>query len=313
MVQPAVPRARRRESLLTLQRLGFGVLVATVLLGVLGRSRAEPVPGDDGLVLAADSTLSDAIRHGDKAVVRRQLSLQFTYVDEDGQSHERKAFLADLKNLAAVPAGDVKAAVYGMVATVTGHRKTARGSDAFFLDIWAKQKGAWRLLNMQDVVLAADENPRVLPDTPEVPGMEAKLYECRNPCQTIPYRVRSPAEQDIVNAFQAIEKAIITHDAAEYAKRVADEFVHHRSGYAPIAKAARVAIIRSQKEHDIPALLSEIQSMRLWVFGDGAAMISTNGVPDNAVPLLRIARVWVRRNGQWQMAVSAQTVVKSTP
>ena len=41
--------------------------------------------------------------------------------------------------------------------------------------------------------------------------------------------------------------------------------------YAPIAKSDRLAIIRSQKEHNIPALLSELQSMRLWVFGDGAA------------------------------------------
>jgi hypothetical protein len=51
--------------------------------------------------------------------------------------------------------------------------------------------------------------------------------------------------------------------------------------------------------------------MRLWVFGDGAAMISTNGLPNNAEPLIRIARIWVRRNGQWQMAISAQTLVKA--
>ena len=146
---------------------------------------------------------------------------------------------------------------------------------------------------------------------PEAPGIEAKLYECKNPCQTIPYRVRSPAEQDIVNAFQAIEKATIAHDADEYSKHLAEEFVHYRSGYAPISKSGRIAIIEEQKERDIPALLSAIQSMRLWVFGDGAAMISTNGIPDDAEPLLRIARIWVRRNGQWQMAISAQTLVKT--
>ena len=310
---PAVPKVRRREMGTVLQRLCFGLLVAIVLLAVLGRPKAQPAPDEGTLVLAADNLLADAMRDGDKAVARRLLSLQFSFVDENGQNHERKPFLANLKNLAAGPATDAKATVHGMVAMVTGHRKTARGNDAFFLDIWARQKGAWRVLNMQDVVLAADETRRVMADTPEAPGMEAKLYECRNPCQTLPYRVRSPAEQDIVNVFQAIEKATITHDAAEYGKHIADEFVHYRSGYAPIAKAARVAIIQSQKEHDIPALLTEVQSMRLWVFGDGAAMISTNGIPDEAEPLLRIARIWVRRNGQWQMAISAQTVVKSTP
>jgi hypothetical protein len=306
-----MPGAMRRTTRWVLRRLWLGAVVVGVLIAVRAQPKAEPAPGEDALVLAADTTLSDAMRGGDKSVARRLLALQFTYTDENGKLHERKEFLADLKNIAAAPATDVKVTIYGLVATVTGHRKSASDSDTFFLDIWAKQKGAWRALIMQDVVLAAAKAPAT---EPEVPGWVAKLYECKNPCQTIPYRVRSPAEQDIVNAFQAIERATIAHDADEYAKHIADEFVHYRSGYAPVAKSSRLAIIQAQKEHDIPALLSAIQSMRLWVYGDGAAMISTNGVPDEAAPLLRVARIWVRRNGQWLMAVSAQTVIKaSTP
>ena len=123
--------------------------------------------------------------------------------------------------------------------------------------------------------------------------------------------MRSPAEQDVVNAFQAIEKARVAHDAEEWGKHIADEFVYYRSGYAPMSKSSRIAEIEDQKEHKTPAVLSAIQTMRLWVFGDGAAMISTDGVPTNAEPLLRVARVWVKRNGQWQMAISAQTVIKA--
>ena len=74
---------------------------------------------------------------------------------------------------------------------------------------------------------------------------------------------------------------------------------------------AALAIIQSQKEHNIPALLSEIQSMRLWVFGDGAAMISTNGIADNAAAADPHRAYLGRRNGQWQMAISAQTLVKA--
>ncbi len=47
--------------------------------------------------------------------------------------------------------------VYGLVAMVTGTRKSAQGSPVFFLDIWAKQKGSWRALTMQDVVLGASD------------------------------------------------------------------------------------------------------------------------------------------------------------
>jgi hypothetical protein len=156
-------------------------------------------------------------------------------------------------------------------------------------------------------VLAATDTPR---PAPALTSAAAAPYDCKNPCQTIPYRVRSPAEQDIVNTFQTIEKATVAHDAAEYAKHMADEFVHYRSDSPPISKSERIAIIEDQKKQNIPAVLTAIQSMRLWVYGDGAAMISDNGVPDDTQPLLRIARVWVKRNGQWQMVVSVQTDVK---
>jgi hypothetical protein len=202
----------------------------------------------------------------------------------------------------------MKVKIYGLVAMVTGHHKSPQGNEAFFLDIWAKQKGAWRALTMQDVVLAADRAP---PAAPEPPSAAGKSSECKNPCQTMPYRVRSPAEQDIVNVFQAIEKAAFAHDAVEWGKHIADEFVDYRSGYAPITKSGRVALIEDQKRNNIPEVLSAIQSMRLSVYGDGAAMISTNGVPDDAEPLLRVARVWVKRNGQWQMAIRIQTAIKS--
>jgi len=50
--------------------------------------------------------------------------------------------------------------------------------------------------------------------------------------------------------------------------------------------------------------------MRLAVYGDGAVMITTETAPDNSHPPYRAARVWVKRNGQWQMAISAHTEVK---
>jgi hypothetical protein len=169
-------------------------------------------------------------------------------------------------------------------------------------------------LTMQDIVSGAADASNAT--TPEAPAAEkefaelAEPYECKNPCEAIPYRVRSPAEQDIVNAFQAIEKATVARDADEYAKHIADEFVQYESGVPPVPKSERIARIEDGKKHNIPAFLTAIQSMRLWVYGDGAAMISTHVVPEDKEPVLRSARVWVRRNGQWQMAISVQTVVK---
>ena len=289
------------------QRWWLGLFVAAALIAVLAELRAQIAPGEDVLVLEADQALGAALRADDKSVARRLLSLQFTYVDANGKIHERKDFLADLKTAAAAAPSDPGVKIYGRIGMVTGHRKSADGRDVFFIDIWAKQKRAWRALVSQEVVLAATDTPR---PAPALTSAAAAPYDCKNPCQTIPYRVRSPAEQDIVNSFQAIEKAAVAHDAAEWSKHIADEFVLYGSGRAPIAKSGRIAAINRQKENNTAVTVGEVQAMRLSVYDDGAAMIATHALPDNSRPPYQAARIWVKRNGQWQMAVSVQTDIK---
>jgi hypothetical protein len=290
------------------QRWWLGVIVAGVLIAVLAELHAQPAPSEETAVLAADQALNAAMRGGDKSVARRLLSLQFTFVDSQGKIHERKDFLADLKTVATASDGDPAVKIYGRIGMVTGHRKTADGREVFFLDIWAKQKRAWRALVSQDVMLAAADVPRAAPAVSTAP---AAPYDCKNPCQTIPYRVRSPAEQDIVNSFQAIEKAAIGHNADDWSKHVADEFVLYGSDRPPILKSGRIAAINRQKESNTPVRVGEVQAMRLAVYDDGAAMIATHVMADNSRPSYQAARVWVKRNGQWQMAISVQTEVKN--
>jgi hypothetical protein len=287
----------------------LAALAAAALIAVLVEPRAQPAPsGDDALVLAADEKLAQALRSGDKLIARRLLSLEFSFVDENGKVYARRDFLTDLKGMAAAAGNDATVKSYGRIAMVTGHRKSAHGTDVFFLDIWAKQKGAWRALAMQDVVLAAADAPVA---APPVPSAEAKPYECKNPCQAIPYRVRSPIEQDIINSFQAIEKAAVAHDADEWGKHVADEFVLYGSGRAPIPRLGRIAAIKRQKESNTAVTVGEVQAMLLVAYDNGAAMLATHALPDNSRPPYRAARVWVHRNGVWQMAISVQTDIKN--
>jgi hypothetical protein len=307
-------RARRRAKRPLLQLISLAALVASALIAVRAELRAQQATGETALVLAADTALGDAMHAGDNSAVRRLLSLQFTYTDENGKIHQRKEFLADLKSAETAPATDVKATVYGLVAIVTGVRQSAQGSDTFILHIWAKQKRTWRVLMMQDVALAAADASQAAAELPPLPDAVkelAKLYECKNPCETIPYRVRSQAEQDVITTYQAIEKTAVAHDTAEYQKHLADEYMYYRSGYPPVPKSGRIAHFENEKAQNIPTILTAIHSMRLWVYGDSAVMVSEQGEPDDIEPLLRIARVWVKRNGQWQMAISVQTDVKT--
>ena len=284
-------------------------LAAVVLIAAFAVPKAQPkaqlVAAEDGPVLAAVSSLGEAMRAGDRTAARRLLALQFTFVDAGGKIHVRRDFLGEIKSVAAAASADAKVRSYGQLAMVTGHRKAADNNDVFFLDIWAKQKGSWRALLMQNVAAAAPPPPAA----PAAAGGEPKQHECKNPCQTIPYRVRSAAEQDVINTYQAIVKAIVAHDASEWAKHVADEFVL-QGGRAPVAKSGRIAAIERQKESNAAVAVGEIQTMRLAVYGDGAVMITTETAPDNSHPPYRAARVWVKRNGQWLMAISAHTEVK---
>ncbi len=285
-------------------------LAAAVLIAAFAVPKAQPkaqlVAAEDAPVLAAVSSLGEAMRAGDRTAARRLLALQFTFVDGGGRIHVRRDFLGEIKSVAAAASADAKVRSYGQLAMVTGHRKAADNNDVFFLDIWAKQKGSWHALLMQNVAAAPKEPPSAVP---AAAGGEPKQHECKNPCQAIPYRVRSAAEQDVINTYQAIAKAIVAHEANEWAKHVADEFVL-QSSRAPVAKSGRIAAIERQKESNAAAAVGEIQTMRLAVYGDGAVMITTETAPDNSHPPYRAARVWVMRNGQWLMAISAHTEVK---
>jgi Domain of unknown function (DUF4440) len=316
-IQRALHWARQRFWPLVMPGVMLGVLpsilAAAILIVVLAESRAQPLAGEEALVNAAQISLGQALRAGDKSAARKLLSLQFTFADENGKIFPRKEFLADLKTIAAGEAAtDVKVSVYGLVAMVTGNRKSAQGSLVFFLDIWAKQKGSWRALTMQDVMLGGGDSRAAAAGTP--PGTEAKAdakpYECKNPCEAIPYRVRSPAEQDVITAFQAIEKAAVAHNADEWGKHIADDFVLYRSGYAPVPKSGNIATIEREKTTNASVTVSEIETMRLSVYGDGAAMIASHVSPDNSRPPFRAASIWAKRNGQWQLVIDVETDVK---
>lgn len=309
----ASPAAGHRAA----ERLWPAILAAAILVVVLAETRAQPATSDESSVSAAETALSEALRTADRSAARKLLSLQFTFTDENGKTIPRKEFLAELKNVAAAgPTAEVRVKVYGLVAAATGTRRPAAGGEPFFLDVWAKQKGSWRALTMQEVALGTSDRHPARSETP--PDTEAKTeaktdgkpYECKNPCDAIPYRVRSPAEQEIVTAFQEIARATLTHNSSEWGKHVADEFMLYRSGYPPVPKSEIVTTIEREKKSNLAVTVSEVATMRLAVYGDGAAMIADHVSPDNPRPPYRAASVWTRRGGQWLLAIDVETEVK---
>jgi len=287
---------------------GLGVIAAGLLIAVFAFPKSQPKARPaalDEVLLAADKALGVAMRTGDRTSARRLLTLQFTFVDADGKIHPRREFLGDLKNVAARPATDIKIRNFGSLAMMTGKHTSAQGADVFFLDVWVRQKGAWRALLMQDVPIRAGEEAAAFRS---IQVADLDTHSCDNPCNSIPYRVRSAAEQDVASTYQIITKAIAAHDAGAWAKHVADEFVSYASSRAPLARGSRVAAMEDRND-DGAARVGEVKTMRLSVYGDGAVMVATEA--NGLHPAYRAARVFVKRDGRWLMAATAQTDLKS--
>ena len=287
---------------------GLGVIAAGLLIAVFAFPKSQPKARPaalDEVLLAADKALGVAMRTGDRTSARRLLTLQFTFVDADGKIHPRREFLGDLKNVAARPATDIKIRNFGSLAMMTGKHTSAQGADVFFLDVWVRQKGAWRALLMQDVPIRAGEEAAAFR---AIQIADLDTHSCDNPCNSIPYRVRSAAEQDVASTYQIITKAIAAHDAGAWAKHVADEFVSYASSRAPLARGSRVAAMEDRND-DSAARVGEVKTMRLSVYGDGAVMVATEA--NGLHPAYRAARVFVKRDGRWLMAATAQTDLKS--
>jgi hypothetical protein len=306
---PGATPAALRRTLQHTKRWGWlGAVAIGALIAVFAvsksQSKAQPGARDEAVVLAADEALGQAMRSGDKTIARRLLSLQFTFVDAGGKIHGRRDVLAGLKGVAATGVSDAKVRRYGLLAMVTGHRKSTSGRDVFFLDVWARQKGAWRALVMQDLADTASDTPTASLTS----HRETAAAACKNPCQIIPYRVRSASEQDIVNAYQTMVKAVVARQPDAWGRHVADEFVLYGTGRAPLSKSDRVTAIERQQEDGTS--IGEVQAMRLSVYGDGAVMTASEALPGGVQPPHRTTRVFVKRNGQWQMAISAYTDVE---
>jgi ketosteroid isomerase-like protein len=269
-------------------------------------------------LLAAAKRLGNAFRKTDKLGVAKLTGAQYRLIDAAGKEHAKAEVLRNLKAL--VSGGTergVKVRNFGRVATITAMRRSAGkpnfagNHDLFALDVWVKGKKGWRLLISHDNVLAgADEQPSHAASTPR--PRDAKPPECRNPLRFVPYRPKSQAERDIIVSFQQLEKAVTRNDADEWVKHMADEFVVTRTKQHPTSKAERAAFLHRQHAINAETFVAEVVWMKLWVHGQAAVMRADHVMPGKRRPPYRATRIWVKRDGRWQMAMSQQTTCQQT-
>ena len=238
-------------------------------------------------VLRADHALVGALAAGDVHGASALLDDAFNWVGRDGRVSTKAGALPP------APLGDEAGLVptvhlYGSVATVQVERDRL-----FVLRIWVRRGGLWRALVLHEV------SQQGAP-APHGPGRR----DWDNPCRSIPYAPRNLDEGDCLASWQALETAVMTHDAEEWARHIADEFMVVGAARRH-SKADRKAVIEEQKRTDAASAPAPLVWAELFDFPDTIVMRCEHQPFHGKAN--RVSRVFVKRGGHWLMAVSYQT------
>jgi hypothetical protein len=247
-----------------------------------------------GDVQDADRALVAALANGDAANAAALFDADFNWVDANGRV-VTNAQLTQSKPPLGDEAGLTPAIHrYGDVATFSVAR-----DKLFVLRIWVKRADGWRLLTYHEVSQAG-------PPAPHAAGRK----DWDNPCRTIPYAPRNQDERDCLGSWQALEVAVMTHEPDEWARHVADEFVVVGAARRH-SKADRKAVIEEQRRTNANSAPAPLTWAELFDFPD-AIVMRCEHQPFHG-KAARVSRVFVKRAGQWLMAVSFQTTRQDAP
>ena len=258
--------------------------------------RLASAADDRDIAAEFDRALLDTLANGDKAAAGALLDADFTWTDAFGVTRNKTEALQNLAKEADET--DVQTHFYDGVFTVRGAHDKLR-----FLRIWVKRGDDWHAF--------------VLLETPVAPRSGAASVEaaagqgdCDNPCRTVPYVPQTAMDKAILAAWQQTKMIEWKPDADAWARYIADEFMIINNTTIR-SRAERIEIARKQQAAGIGAPGDPIISMEIHDFGDNAAVMISQHFPYRGGKPYRNVRVWVLRDGRWQLAISQQSTIES--
>jgi len=276
-------------------------------------NRAITFAADDGgaAALQADTALQLALKKKDAKAVGALLDQQFSWTTETGQSLTSAQFLKDAAAGTAVgdtEYNDVNSREYGQIAIVRGIGKRTGHEGTFFARIWVMRPAGWLLLTHQDTPILAKGTP----SQQAAPGGKgaASASDCENPCRSLPYTPKTAEQKEVVKAYQAVETAVVTHDDKFIGDVIRPCLVGIGRRYlgSPDTKAGRVGQIGITTNR---VVLPKMLWGEAFVFGDAAIIIADHQPVGE--PPYHVIRVWVKRDGRWQLFHRQETTIKGTP
>jgi hypothetical protein len=280
----------------------FAFVLALLVAGALGpRNSLDAAPDDEQALLQADRA---AFGSGKPypSLNEKLLDPAFSWTDSSGMTRNRFEVLSLLPSGKGLAIESKGSAVPDGISSVTGHSYAQVGviqqtdGKVYSLRIWIKRPAGWNLLVYQAVATGAP------------PSADAGAGTCENPCKRVPFRPRTADEREVIQAYQAVERAVTAHDFAAWGSHIDEAFFAVTSNSnRPLDKATRMAGLDNQKVAGIAPF--PLVSARMFEFGDVMVMTSRQQ-PAHGLPL-HVTRVWRKRNGAWLEMYSYQTTIQA--
>ena len=280
----------------------FSLLV--VCFGMVPNTARTTATESQDVVLKRDHTFRDAFGKVDRADVEKLLDPDFSGTDRKGMTVTKAEYLSNLSSLATGDDSDVQVMDAGRVVLLRGsHFLPSQNVNVRFVRVWVERPAGWQLLIYQETN-KADKNPEKRAGF-GVPS-NGEPVNCENPCQTIPYKGDTPAEQEVATMWRAVERTVLTNDVEAWIPNFTDDFLFVTpDGGTPLNKADRVAMIKELRRTNTTLIPAEVLSMKVWVFGDAAVMRSEHKPRQGKI--LHVTRLFEKNNGRWQIAFGQQT------
>src|SRR5262245_55152722 len=296
MTASSPPPSRSR----TMRALAIAAFaVAAVAAGTLVIGRTAPVDEEQAAKQASSAFLANLAK-GDQKALGATLDRRFIWTNAEGKTRTRSETLREVPALAAANRGDsdVQTHFYGRMLTVRGSHDDAR-----FLRVFVKRRHGWKAFAVMETPVA----PR---------GQQASVAraagagDCDNPCRTVPYTPKTAMDKDILATWQKTKMLEWKPDAAQWASFIADEFMIINNTTIR-DKEARVAIAKRQQEAGVGAPGDPVTAMRIYDFGTTCALMTSQHTPYRGGKPYNNVRIWVLRDGRWQLALSQQVAIQS--
>lgn len=146
-----------------------------------------------------------------------------------------------------------------------------------------------------------------------MPSAEGVVTECVNPCKVVPFKPGTPAAKAAFADWREMELGSLARNMDLWGRHVLDDvLIVDSGGNGTISKAQRIANTLKQKQAGVHT--NEVPPV-LWArtldFGDAVLLLMLQQ-PYKGQPYYA-ARIYVNRDGRYQMAVSYHTSIASVP